>query len=173
MTPIPPLPRGEGRGEGLLLMPVETHSKTVLFLCTGNYYRSRFAEMLFNHLAAQQAMAWRADSRGLDPDPYNIGPISRHTLEAARKLGILPAEPPRYPIRAAAIDFQGCHHIVAVKEAEHRSLLERMFPTIVERVEFWHVHDLDCAGPEEAIPQLEQLVHALIDRLTMAQAVVD
>ena len=24
---------------------------TVLFLCTGNYYRSRFAEILFNHLA--------------------------------------------------------------------------------------------------------------------------
>ena len=40
-------------------------SKTVLFLCTGNYYRSRFAEILFNHLAGQSKLAWRADSRGL------------------------------------------------------------------------------------------------------------
>jgi len=149
-------------------MSSETAHKTVLFLCTGNYYRSRFAELLFNHLAAQRALAWRADSRGLDPDPYNVGPISRHTLQAAQKLGILPTESPRYPIRATEIDFQGCHLIVAVKEAEHRSLLEQLFPTIVDRVEFWHVHDLDCAGPEEAIPQLHQLVAELIDRLAIA-----
>src|SRR4051812_27221011 len=146
-------------------MPADIAHKTVLFLCTGNYYRSRFAELLFNHLAAERRLGWRADSRGLDPDPYNIGPISRHTLEAARKLGILPNEPPRYPIRAAEVDFEGCHLIVAVKEAEHRSLLEQLFPTVVDRVEFWHVHDLDCAGPDEAIPQLQQLVAQLVDRL--------
>ena len=29
----------------------QRHEKTVLFLCTGNYYRSRFAEELFNHEA--------------------------------------------------------------------------------------------------------------------------
>jgi len=146
-------------------MPADPTSKTVLFLCTGNYYRSRFAELLFNHLAAERGLEWRADSRGLDPDPYNVGPISRHTLEAARKLGILLAESPRFPIRATEVDFQGCHLIVAVKEAEHRSLLEQLFPTVVERVEFWHVHDLDCAGPEEAIPQLQQLVAELVERL--------
>ena len=123
------------------------------------------AEMLFNHLAVQRAISWRADSRGLDPDPYNFGPISRHTLEAARKLGILPAEPPRYPITATAIDFQSCHHIVAVKEAEHRALLERLFPAIVDRVEFWHVHDLDCCGPQEAIPHLDREVAGLVERL--------
>jgi protein-tyrosine phosphatase len=27
-------------------------TKQVLFLCTGNYYRSRYAEELFNHLSA-------------------------------------------------------------------------------------------------------------------------
>jgi protein-tyrosine phosphatase len=147
-------------------MPADATPKTVLFLCTGNYYRSRFAELLFNHLAAQHGLAWRADSRGLDPDPYNVGPISRHTLQAVQKLGIVPPDPPRFPIRAIENDFQSCHLIVAVKEAEHRSLLEQFFPTVVDRVEFWHVHDLDCAGPDEAIPQLERLVAGLVDRLT-------
>ncbi len=39
--------------------------KTVLFLCTGNYYRSRFAEALFNSVAGKMGLPWRASSRGL------------------------------------------------------------------------------------------------------------
>jgi hypothetical protein len=39
--------------------------KIMLFLCTGNYYRSRFAELLFNHLAKQRGLDWQATSRGL------------------------------------------------------------------------------------------------------------
>ena len=31
-------------------------TKGVLFLCTGNYYRSRFAEILFNSVAAQMGL---------------------------------------------------------------------------------------------------------------------
>src|SRR5260221_14621403 len=39
--------------------------KTALFLCTGNYYRSRFAEVLFNSVAGKMGLPWRASSRGL------------------------------------------------------------------------------------------------------------
>jgi len=38
--------------------------QTVLFLCTGNYYRSRFAEFLFNALAAEAGVDWVAESAG-------------------------------------------------------------------------------------------------------------
>jgi protein-tyrosine-phosphatase len=36
---------------------------TVLFLCTGNYYRSRFAEELFNHHADRAGLNWIAQRR--------------------------------------------------------------------------------------------------------------
>jgi protein-tyrosine-phosphatase len=39
--------------------------KTVLFLGTGNNYRSRFAEALFNSVAGRMGLPWRASSRGL------------------------------------------------------------------------------------------------------------
>ena len=39
--------------------------KTVLFLSTGNYYRSRFAEILFNSIAPRYGLPWKAESRGL------------------------------------------------------------------------------------------------------------
>ena len=42
----------------------QRHEKTVLFLCTGNYYRSRFAEVLFNSLAGKMGLPWKASSRG-------------------------------------------------------------------------------------------------------------
>ena len=56
--------------------------KIMLFLCTGNYYRSRFAELLFNHLAKQRGLDWQATSRGLalERGANNVGSISQHTL---------------------------------------------------------------------------------------------
>ena len=46
--------------------------KQVLFLCTGNYYRSRFAEIFFNHLASQTSLPWHADSSGLYVQPDGV-----------------------------------------------------------------------------------------------------
>jgi protein-tyrosine phosphatase len=143
--------------------------KTLLLLCTGNYYRSRYAEILFNWKARQQGIAWRADSRGLDPDPLNIGPMSRHTMAALQSLGISYEHHLRFPLIVTDADFASANHVVAVKEAEHRPIIERSFPQWLERVEFWHVHDLDCCGPDEAIPHLDREVNALIERLTGAK----
>src|SRR5258706_16387594 len=99
-------------------------SKTVLFLCTGNYYRSRFAELYFNALAVPHALAWRADSRGLQIHPGNPGPISSFTVHWLRTQGIqLPASH-RSPMPLSEADLQAAALIVAVKEAEHRPLLE-------------------------------------------------
>jgi protein-tyrosine phosphatase len=139
--------------------------KTMLFLCTGNYYRSRYAEILFNWKAQECGLAWKADSRGLDPDPYNPGPMSRDTMAALRKLGIPFDNHLRSPLLVTDHDFRAAHHVVAVKEAEHRPMIERGFPTWLKRVEFWHVDDLDCCGPEVAIPHLDQEVANLVERL--------
>ena len=83
------------------------NQKTVLFLCTGNYYRSRFAEMLFNHLAAERGLQWRADSRGLNPDPLYARPISGHTRRAMQRLGVSLGEEIRFPIRATEVSAGG------------------------------------------------------------------
>lgn len=139
--------------------------KQLLFLCTGNYYRSRYAEILFNWRAEQDRLTWRAASRALNPDPANYGPLSRHTMAALRELEIPFEAYLRMPIMAVEADFRAADHVIAVKEAEHRPLMERKFPAWTERVEFWHVHDVDCADPSDALPQLHQLVLQLVDRL--------
>jgi protein-tyrosine phosphatase len=63
--------------------------KTVLFLCSGNYYRSRSAEHFFNWHARYERLKWRADSRGIVVGRHNNpGPISRHAYERLEELGI-------------------------------------------------------------------------------------
>ena len=137
--------------------------QTILFLCTGNYYRSRFAEYYFNHLASEKKLPWRAESRGLNPYSDNPGPISVHTARALQLLDIELGEL-RFPLLVTEEDFQRAHHVVAVKEAEHRLLMTELFPKRVESIEYWHVHDLDCSGPEDTIGHLKREVEALLER---------
>ena len=137
----------------------------VLFLCTGNYYRSRFAEILFNWQAENRGLSWIAESRGLALDPCNKGPISRHTITCLQSRGIESDTFARLPLPVTEADLATADCIIAVKEGEHRPMFEAKFPQWVDRVEFWHVHDLDCATPDVAIPHLEREIEQLINRL--------
>jgi protein-tyrosine phosphatase len=138
---------------------------TVLFLCTGNYYRSRFAEMYFNDLAARRGLSWRAVSRGMrQASPELVGPISPLTIERLQTHGIA-CENLRDPQESCEADLLGADLIIALKEMEHRPMMQRKFPHLVERVRYWHVHDLDCAPAEQALAEIEQLIGELIDQL--------
>lgn len=141
--------------------------QTVLFLCTGNYYRSRFAEYLFNTVAERRGLPWRARSRGLSTatGKWKVGPISHYAVSALRQRNIpLPAFV-REPLFCSDEDLCRADLVIALKEAEHRPLLERCHPSHCPRVEFWHVHDVDKAHPEQALAELEGLLHDLMRRL--------
>jgi len=139
----------------------------ILFLCTGNYYRSRFAEMWFNHLAAAAGLDWVAESRGLaiERGVHLIGPISPATVVTLVELGVaMPAE--HRPVQQCAeSDLQAASHIVALKEAEHRPMLRDRFPGWEDRVKYWHVHDLDGATTAQALGEIRNLVESLLFEL--------
>lgn len=139
-----------------------------MFLCTGNYYRSRFAEGLFNHLASQLRLDWRADSCGLSlghAEPANVGPISIYTLDAFKLRSIPIVEPIRQPRTVTLADLTSADLIIALKEAEHRALMRERFPDWEGRITYWHVHDLDQAPPYLALAEIEELVRGLITSL--------
>ena len=138
--------------------------KTVLFLCTGNYYRSRFAEYLFNHLAGQQALEWKAGSRGFSPSPRNVGAISFHAVAGLERLGVTGFED-RLPAALTESDLKSAAHIVAVQKEEHLPMMRQMFPAWVERTEFWGVADIEFREPVDALAELEREVQALVERL--------
>jgi protein-tyrosine phosphatase len=140
---------------------------TVLFLCTGNHYRSRFAEVLFNHMAERLGLSWLADSRGLalERGAHNVGPMSRAAVARLQALGVAVGVPTRLPLQATADDFARAGQIIALKEEEHRPLLAERFPGWEDRVEYWHIHDVDCWTPAETLAGIEREVLALARRL--------
>lgn len=146
-----------------------THSKPrqVLFLCSGNYYRSRFAEMLFNSLAAQSGLNWEAISCGLvvDIPNGNVGPISPYTVKALAARTLSMPQEHRSPLQVTAEDLAAADLVIAVKEGEHRPMLAQRFPGWEDRVEYWQVHDLDLASADEALAAIETHVYDLIGRL--------
>lgn len=143
----------------------------VLFLCSANYYRSRFAEHLFNWLADSNGLRWRADSRGLMVGHWgNLGPISHYTVERLHALRIPIHAEPRGPIQLTQGDLVESDLVVAVKEVEHRQMVADLFPAWTDRVEYWQIDDIDCAQPDAALPLLEDAVRALVERLASSES---
>jgi predicted translation initiation factor SUI1 len=139
------------------------HERTVLFLCTGNYYRSRFAEVLFNSVAGKMGLPWRASSRGLalERGGNNIGPMAVSAVAALEAMGVRAAAAvTRMPAPLTNEDLDGAALVVALKHAEHHPLLLERFPAWVERVEYWHVDDAP-----EVLGLIEQEVMGLVARL--------
>lgn len=138
----------------------------ILFLCTGNYYRSRFAQAIFNAGAEQRGLSWRAFSRGLWLQPeVNPGVLSIHTDKALKQLGIPLHHAGDEPRPLTREDLQRASRVIALKEAEHLPLMQRDFPDYADCAEYWTVHDLDAATPEEALPQIHAKVLAILDQL--------
>lgn len=145
-------------------------TKRVLFLCTGNYYRSRFAEELFNHHAQRLGMSWRAFSCALaiERGSSNVGAISRYTVEALADRGIKLPDPIRPPLQCSIGDFDLADVVIAMKEVEHRELIKARFAAWGRHVIYWHVHDIDAASPEETIEVIDQLVRNLVGDLHLS-----
>jgi protein-tyrosine phosphatase len=140
----------------LVTTPKVSSVYKLLFLCTGNYYRSRFAELLFNTMAATHAVPWQAFSRGLalDKGINNIGPMSPFALDALRALGITSIGAERFPLQVEECDLQAAHHIIALQEVEHKPYFQERYPTWSNKVEYWHIRD--CV-PTPAYNPLEEI----------------
>jgi protein-tyrosine phosphatase len=141
----------------------QRQENTVLFLCTGNYYRSRYAEILFNSVSGRMSLPWRASSRGLalERGVNNVGPMAVSAVKALEARGLRAvAEFARSPIQVTVEDFKAAHWIVALKEAEHLPLLQERFPGWADKVEFWHVDDVP-----EVLDLIEREIMDLAARL--------
>jgi protein-tyrosine phosphatase len=141
---------------------------TLLFLCTGNYYRSRFAELLFNALAPAHNLPWQALSRGvaLEQGVGNVGPMSPLAIQTLQAAGITSEGFARYPMQVQEDDLQGAAMIIALQEAEHRPYLQARYPAWVDKVEYWHVRDCVPTPAYDPLQEISRAVQELLARLS-------
>lgn len=140
--------------------------RLVLFLCTGNYYRSRFAEALFNHVSAKRGLDWRAESRGLAIElgaglPGNVSPLVTDAL-SERGIACDATRPPR---ACTLEDLESSTCIVALNRDEHRHLLASRFPGWEHQAEYWRVQDVGLCRPADALAEIEARIAMLVDGL--------
>ena len=136
----------------------------VLFLCTMNYYRSRFAHLYFNHLSRQTAL--RADSRGLMVDQYPLTGLSQPAQEALRRAGVTTRpEDHRDPVLVTPYDLETARCVIALYRREHEPMVRERYRAQRHLVQYWDIQDLDEAPAYQALPRCQALVQDLFARL--------
>ncbi len=140
----------------------EAPPRRVLFICTGNYYRSRFAEAIFNHHAEQRRIPWIAFSRGLAVHLAE-GYLSTFTTEAlqTRKIELRHTGPGRIGLSEG--DLLQSNYRIAMDRSEHFRMMLNQFPTWADQIHYWDVSDIPFRASTEALPEIELKVIQLLE----------
>ena len=138
----------------------------VLFLCTGNYYRSKFAEIYFNFLAKKYDKNWLAISRGFYlENPENVGWISPLALQKLSELGAN-VSGGNLPQMTKNEDMENARKIIALNETEHRPFIKKHFPEWENRLTYWHIFDKQDVSSEISLRELQKNIEGLISDLS-------
>lgn len=114
-----------------------------------------------------KALNGRSASRGLalERGQNNVGPISKYARQGLLSRNIQLSDDFRFPLSLTEADLNKAHQVIAVDETEHRPLMQARFPDWENKIDYWCVHDIDQAIPDDALKQLENHIHDLISKL--------
>jgi protein-tyrosine-phosphatase len=136
----------------------------ILFICTGNFYRSRFAEAVFNYRAEQQQIPWAAFSRGLATHLAE-GYLSSFAADAllARQIDL------RYTglrrLQLSEDDLLKADRRIGMDRTEHFPMMQNQFSAWADKIEYWDVADLLYRASEDALTEIENKVIELLQKV--------
>ena len=95
----------------------------ILFVCTANIFRSRFAEEAFNFLVVEERIPAKAFSAGLKVGEYHVRKIHRPALEQLEKLNIKPKRPNELSVHINEVQLSKYDKLICMDEAEHKPMI--------------------------------------------------
>jgi protein-tyrosine phosphatase len=159
---------GSVRGAALAKERRTPKGNHVLFVCTGNFYRSRFAEAIFKaHAAAGSASA---SSRGLDTSTPRTTGLSPLVVDELKRLKISPDLVAGYPRQLGREDLDAADVVVLLYGREHEPMLKKQFPQVdMTKVRQWSVPDVPAMAARDAFAEITRQVDLLIIELGAPQ----
>jgi protein-tyrosine phosphatase len=137
--------------------------KNYLFICTGNFYRSRFAESYFNFLCIKYNLSYRAKSAGLKPyladekaaEEGEISILAKNKLDA---LGISKDYYDKNREELTEEMLQNSDIIIAMDEDEHFSMIKNSFPNYLKKVIFYGAKDIEYCDHHIALNYIKKMI---------------
>lgn len=146
-------------------------SNKVLFLGVTNHCASRFAEIMFNHIASEQLLNCFSVSRGVMTKAHRE-PIDPRTVSALTVRGVPLSERLRTPRTLRAIDLEASDYIVLISGAELSHRVERTDKLEGKQLIAWDFSNVSSLSPSQLFPALEAEVYLLVRRLQQDQLAV-
>ena len=128
----------------------------ILFVCTGNYYRSKFCENVWQYLLEKFNQEGKVSSSGLKPElallwKEAFGNVSPFTTKALNKIGV-----PLYDDSSLHLlteyEVKSNDKIVFINRDEHMPLLSDLEISVpISKIIAWENEDVDQEFPIETL----------------------
>ena len=134
----------------------------ILFVCSANIFRSRFAEEVFNSLTQSSKISAQAFSAGLKVGEYHIRKIYRPAMDQLKHLNITPKRPDELSVHINDINLQDYDRFICMDENEHRPMVESN--PLVQNIDFeyWNIIDEPKVESDVSLPICYNNVKELI-----------
>ena len=137
----------------------------ILFVCTANIFRSRFAEEVFNFLAAEERIPAKAFSAGLKVGEYHVRKIHRPALEQLDKLNIKPKRPNELSVHIDEVQLTKYNQLICMDKAEHKPMVLSNLKLKEFNFEYWDIIDEPKVLSDVSLPICYSKVKELLDGL--------
>ena len=134
----------------------------VLFVCTWNIYRSRFAEEVFNFFAKKSNSKHQAFSAGFRVGNYNFRTIYYPALDNLKKLNIVPLRPNDFSKHIDDVDLYEYDKIICMDEGEHKPMVLGNPSLQKDLFQYWDIIDQPKVKSEISLPKCYQKVKNLL-----------